>query len=547
MVNGKQSKLQSGSKKMQGKYVLYVLCFMALNYIEYLRATKTGDVWKTAANCTGLVIMVIVFSQIPIRKFLKPVYYGYTVLCIAAICLIYLHWQQHIGEYCFGQMATAVMNVWWLGMAVPYFFRQVIEEKVLKPRIGVLGWTWILFTVWTVISVAGRWWPLWYLFMFGIFYLTRFSREDKVYLVEAMLDGTIVSFFILQTYAYLFRPYDNSRYHGAFVNSNMMALYYLIIYCMVLVKLHLLHVEKAKWGWKLFYLIGAAGMLGFQFLTICRTSWICSVVITLYYGWQVIHKAWGERIRKLILRGCAFLLFTVVLFPVVFWTVRWLPTIHPHPIWHPGEWRTDAVFSWDPPDSEKYVEMDEFLEDALGRIVNALKLFQSRNSFVLHAYAMTEDVVPEPDYDWQRSSLTVRKVFFQTYWEHATWLGHPEEDGHYIFGESGVYMWHGQNLWIQMVYYFGYPAGALVLLMIVFSLWKAFKKAGTIREDPYAILPIIICLAFFMFGLMEVVWNPGQLIFTLVFMVMHPQLVGGAEEGFDVLPEKADIGAREMK
>ena len=144
---GKRMKLQKIGEKLQGKYALYYLCFLALNYIEYLCANKAGNVWKTAANCTGLVIMVIVFSQLPIRQFLKPVYYGYTVLCMAAIGLIYLHWRQHIGEYCFGQMATAVMNVWWLGMAVPWFFRKVIEEKTLKLRIGALGWTWILFAV----------------------------------------------------------------------------------------------------------------------------------------------------------------------------------------------------------------------------------------------------------------------------------------------------------------------------------------------------------------------------------------------------------------
>lgn len=541
--------LRKIAEKMRGKYGLYLLCFMALNYIEYLRATKAGDVWKTAANCTGLVIMVIVFSQLPIRKFLRPVCYGYTAACIAAIGLIYLHWRQHIGEYCFGQMATAVMNIWWLGMVVPYFFRQVIEEKALKLRIGALGWSWILFVVWSVISVAGRWWPIWYLFMFGAFYLVRFSREDRTALAEALVDGTVVSFFILQTYAYLFRPFDRTRYHGAFTNSNMMALYYLIVYCMVLIKLHLLHVKGAKWGWKLFYYIGAAGLLGFQFLTICRTAWVCSIVITLYYGWAVLRRAWGERLRKLLLRGCALALSAVVLFPVVFWTVRWLPTIHPHPIWHPGEWQTDCVFPWDPPDSEKYVEMDEFLEDALGRIVNVLKLFQSRNPFVLKAYAAgrPEDVVPEPDYDWQRSSLTVRKVFFQTYWEHSTWLGHPEEDGHYVFGESGVYMWHSQNLWIQMVYYFGYPAGVFLLLMIVFSLRKAFKKAGTIREDPYAVLPAVICLVYYMFGLVELVWNPGQLIFTLVFLVMHPQFAGDGQECAEALPERMEAGAREMK
>ena len=74
-------------------------------------------------------------------------------------------------------------------------FRKVIEEKKIPLRIGSLGWTWTVFTVWTVISVAGKWWPIWFLFMFGSFYLVWFSREDKTALTEAMIDGTIAFFF----------------------------------------------------------------------------------------------------------------------------------------------------------------------------------------------------------------------------------------------------------------------------------------------------------------------------------------------------------------
>lgn len=520
--------MQKCSKRLWSKYTLYVGCMIALSFIEFLRSTQTGAIWKPAANCTGFVMMVIIFSQIPVKQFLKPIYYLYTLLCLLAIGLVYLHWRQHIGEYSFGQMATAIMNLWWLGPVVCYFYKQIIEEKTIKLRIGALGWTWIVLSLWTIISVAGRWWPIWYLFMFGVFYLIKFSSEDIMALAEAIIDGTIISFFGIQGYAYLFRPFDIVRYKGAFTNSNMMAQYYLIVYCMILFKIHLLHVRKAKWYWKFLGLIGAASLLGFLFLTVCRTSWVCAIVATIFYGWIVLRKAWEESIQKILLRGVILVMTATVLFPVVFWSVRWLPTIHPHPIWHEGEWRTDSVFSWDPPDSEKYVEMDEVLEDALGRIFNILEAFDIKNPLVLNAHAENmediENIVPEPEYDWRRNSMEVRKVFFQTYWEHATWLGHPEQDGHYIFEESRVYMWHGQNLWIQIVYYFGYPAGVFLAILIVLALWKTGKNAKTIKENPYAVMPIIICIIYFTYGLTEVVWNPGQLILAFVFLIMHPQL-----------------------
>ncbi len=519
--------MQSLGKRILSKYTLYFICFMALSLIEFLRATQKGNIWSAAANCTGLVMMVIIFSQLPVREFLKPANYIYTALCILAIGGVYLHWTRHIGEYYFGQMATAIMNIWWLGMVVRYFFRRVIEERTLKLQVGALGWSWIILTLWTVISIAGRWWPAWYLLMFGAFYLVRFSREDKDALIRAMIDGTVASFFVLQSYAYLFRPYDEVRYRGAFDNCNMMALYYLIVYCMVLFKIHLLHVRKAGLGWKIFYIALAGGLLSFQFLTICRTAWVCAIGATLCYGWAVLHRAWRDGIGKLILRGAVLVLSAVLTFPAVFLTVRWLPTIHPHPIWYSGEWNEGKVHSWDPPDSEKYVRLEEFLKEALGRIYDVIQLVDARNPFVLHVYAgRAQDIVPEPDYDWTHSSLLQRKVIFQTYLERSTWYGHPRGDGNYVFEKSKIYVWHGQNLWVQTIYYFGYPAGVFLTILTILALWKAGRKAGDISEDPFAMIPIMICVVFFMFGLPEIVWNPGQLILALVFFVMHPQFTG---------------------
>lgn len=47
---------------------LYLVCFMALGLIEFLRATQAGNVWKAAANCTGLVMMALIFSAVPLKE-----------------------------------------------------------------------------------------------------------------------------------------------------------------------------------------------------------------------------------------------------------------------------------------------------------------------------------------------------------------------------------------------------------------------------------------------------------------------------------------------
>ena len=109
--------------KIFSKKTLYILCFVALNFIEVLHNSMPGNIWATAANCTGLVMFVIILSACPIREFLNLFNAIYTALCVAAMVVVYFHWQQHVGEYYLGQAQTAVLNIWWIGMVVKYLLR----------------------------------------------------------------------------------------------------------------------------------------------------------------------------------------------------------------------------------------------------------------------------------------------------------------------------------------------------------------------------------------------------------------------------------------
>ena len=62
-------------KKLFTKRVLYTLCFVALNALDFVRNTQNGDIWSVAANATGVVMLVIIASQHPIRELLTPVNY----------------------------------------------------------------------------------------------------------------------------------------------------------------------------------------------------------------------------------------------------------------------------------------------------------------------------------------------------------------------------------------------------------------------------------------------------------------------------------------
>lgn len=520
-----------GKKGMAGafasKKTLYMLCFMALNLIELLRASQTGDIWYVAVNCVGLVVMVIVASAYPLKDFCTVSNGIYTVLCAAAMVAVYIHWRQHMGEYVLWQAETAVMNIWWIGIIVRYLFRKIIVDKSLRFRPGVLGWLWIAMSVLMIASVSQRWWPLWHLLMFGSFYLTEYTKEDRKALWDAMIDGTILSFFCIQIYAYGFRPYDIIRYQGAFANCNMAALYYLIIYLMCLYKLHILELKKGHKGWKLFYLVGAGGMLSFQIYTMARTAWVTSVVVTVLYGILVVRKIWGKKWHQVLGRGAALVMALAITFLPVYYTIRWLPTILHHPIWYEGEYSVNKVHSFDPADSEKYVDLEDFLDQLLGRIAGTLKIFGSRSPFAMQAYAAESDMeVIEPvDVTWtDDQGIKIRLAIYKAYLEDMTWYGNTPDKGFYKIEGTEYHSWHAQNVWLQTAYYFGIPAGILLIVITVVMLWRHGKRMFVDKLNPYAIVPFFVCIVFVSYGIAEVVWNPGQLILFLIFFVQHPQM-----------------------
>ncbi len=495
-----------------------------VNVIELLYASARGDIWHVAINCMGLVMMVIVMSAYSLKDFCNISSYVYTGVCAAALVAVYVYWRQHAGVYLLWQIETAVLNVWWIGLVLKHLFKKIIIEKSISFKPNLLGWLWIALSVLMICSVSGRVWPLWYLLMFGCFYLTKYTDEDKKALWDGMIYGTIISFFGIQIYAYGFRPYDEVRYKGAFSNCNMMALYYLIVYAMILFKLHLLEREKAKKGWKLFYLIGAGGLLSFQFLTMGRTAWITSIAITFLYGILVIRKIWKKKWTQVVARGVALVLTMMMTFPIVFATVRWLPTILHRPIWYVNEgYSEDKVHSFDPANSWKYVEMDEFLYEVFGRIYGTLRQVGSNNPLVIQTRAMERvDLVELP---WtEDQGLVYRFTIYKAYWDDLTFVGNPQGSGMYLLGEGGFHSWHAQNLWLQIAYSFGIPAGVVFVVLSMVMLGSNYKVLNKNQENEYSIIPFFIGCIFLLFGTMEVVWNPGQLIMFLLFFVQHPKL-----------------------
>ncbi len=512
------------------KRTLYTLCFIALNAVDFVCSTQNGDISRTAANATGLALLFIIASQYPVRDLLTPLNYVWSLLCAAVLVAAAASGRDSIMHIYVWAFVLAVINVWWIFIYGKYlavrFWRERKQTQGRWAMPGLTGRIWIAMTALMTASRSGKVWPIWFLAMFGMFYVTKYSEKDRNALMDGMVDGTILSFFMLQIFAYGFRPYDTVRYIGAFSNSNITALHYLLVYIMVLFKLHLLHQREAKKGWKLFYFVGACGLLGFMFLTMGRTAWVTAFLLTVLYGVLIVRQIWRKKWKAVLGRFLALGMTALLLFPAVFATVRWLPTILHHPIWFLDEYNVDKVHSFDPPDSWKYIEIDEFLETVLGRIWRTFQIGRVSDPFLLVAQAAEEEEIMElVGPEGMDRGLNVRFSIYKTYLENLNLTGHSSQEGHYHIRDSEYIVWHAHNVWLQVAYDYGIPTGILFLVITVLLLKTHYQSMKVHADNSYAVIPFFFCVLFFCYGTMEMVWNIGQLVLVLFFVIQHPQIV----------------------
>ena len=71
------------TKKSKYRRIWFIVLFMALNLIEWLKATQTGDIWKVAVNVAVLVVMTLVMSAYPVKELCCGFSKVYTIICLA--------------------------------------------------------------------------------------------------------------------------------------------------------------------------------------------------------------------------------------------------------------------------------------------------------------------------------------------------------------------------------------------------------------------------------------------------------------------------------
>ena len=530
--NGMKQRLWNAKYK-----IWYAMCFLLLGIIDQRRGSAVGEIQMLFSNMTGIVMALLLFPSLDCQKLRQKIYAVWTIPCIIltiAACIVgKIYWSYT------GQWVTAVLSIAVWSYLVIYI---VQERKVWKNREGIRQpyfWGVMILFLLMVLSAHEKTSTLWCLLIFGGFFIIGVPQSRQSDFFSGMLNGIIVWFFIQQILAFGFRPYDYVRYRGLYSGETQNGIFYMIVYCAFLAKWLWSKEKKQSRLLSVFYFLMAAGCVGFLFFTASRSGLLGAVVVTLvlitgydigrrksFYGW--------------LLHGAAMVLCVAIMIPTVYGCIRYLPTVLHHPVWYEGEYvEGESVCSYDSWDSSKYISFEEAMEDSLGRIFHAFGIdyhalfekYQSRLGVMkVHAEEISETAENESDVEEPGSSpinyfmlddvdtsdaMWAREVIYVYYWRHLNIIGHPREgQGFYTIWDR--HYTHAHNVFLQIAYDYGIPAGILFIGIYLYSIFLALRMRKPEGWACAAFLLGIIC-----FGLLEMTLTPGQITVPLMWIMFY--------------------------
>ena len=561
------------------KNIIYTLCFAFLCLIDQRIKTGSGldGVIESFRDMNYIIVAILVLSHYRLRDFKRYwfLYVGWLFFCIVGGGLFI--WKGETIAFFPNHRVVLVADMFLWGITL---IRTVVGIFVEKRSLIFIrrpfAYVWLLIMVGMCILRSDIYWPDVYLMAFGVYYLTDYSEEERQQLFQGMLNGVILGFFLMQGWCFVFRPYDVVRYTGVYSNSNLNALFYLMVLAALFTKLLYTYKDPGmKWNpagtaeqngadrWReigrtflrvvvrIWYWLLAGAVLGFIVLTIGRIGYLVAVLLVLAVAlmrWRTVERRWYLFLPSMLKSGVMIMLCFCLMFPVVFEALRYLPPKFHHPVWFWGEWSEERVHSWDPWNSEKYVEFEDLIEMIdirVGQILEKTEISHVSEGAMLasaDASALAKALPPKPsdvtDLQWERyqemlaegyainlqeyenagskRDILVRYSIYRYYVHHLNWTGHPaDQQGFQILPDH----WYGHthNIYLQWGIEFGIPAMVLFIVLILWTighLIRRFHMTGDLQYAGYLLFFLVPCL----FGMLEYCWGAGSLTISLMFL-----------------------------
>lgn len=332
-----------------------------------------------------------------------------------------------------GVLATVLMN----------FYALVIWEAVKERRFPISLGPSLLLILWIVVKQSSVYdYRQFYLYMLiGLlpFMMMKKGIRTRSCVLNGILDGLCIGFFVIQGYAWMHRPYSYNfiRYMGIANSTTTMSRIYLAYFAAWIIR----YVQAARRKlnvyngvFRVFAWFMAAFVLALEYLTGSRSAVLAMILMTaITIAVRYIRpkgKTW-MKIGKIILWpiNCACIgVVSLALFPTAYASIRYLPAYFNEPDYVDAvgyRWLSKPVQDWGEPfgwnfeydeyaikvdddiDNPKYATFVESVKNNLGRIVPWADVYLEE----VLADELLEDALRRADYYLEQG------VYSQEYYE----------------------------------------------------------------------------------------------------------------------------------
>lgn len=498
----------------------------------------------------GVLMALILFTHYKWSDFVKyklP-YLVWTGLGLTVGTAVTCYAVSKRSSYLFADTIIIALGVFLMGYCIIHTIISFLIEKN-RPKLYMP-----LFIIWTVMMIlmifsrSEYLWPECYFVLFLCYYLTDRTQEQRRNVTLGIIDGIILGFIVIQAHSLLFRPYDIVRYKGNFCNPNHNCVFLCFCLAAILSKILYLKKEKAKRPVIIFFFLLAEACYSFIFMTISRSGYLATFFITvaflIMYCRTISKKVF---FRMGILLSSLF----IVIMPLTYLAVRYIPTIHPHVLFYYQEgYSEERVHSWDSRDSEKYVSFESLIQVALGRFKGTNTdyniLFKKKDSAatvfmvvrsastssdlsrdaLLQAAILSSSKAPALTDEEAINGFLVRYTIYKWYWDHLSLRGMPyDEQGFQLTADHWIQDTH--NIYLDYGINFGIPVMILFTVFIWYGIGRLIcNSCKQINVTKMSCL--LITLIPPIFGLFEFAWGSGML-YTIAFYLCFSEMLLGKD------------------
>lgn len=530
--------------KKNANRIITAIAFICLMYIDKVVGTESQYIWLITNNFVGVVFAILIIHAFSFKSFLKPFYISWSILGVLGIIGGIAFWYTHQVGHLFAYWATVPLNIWILGLVVFKYVERLFICKDIKIVIAKWEYAFILCMLLMLLSASDSVWPLYYLVIFELFWHAPFSYSHKSEVFIGMLDGLILGFALLTLYAFLYTPYTQVRYRGAYWNCNRNACMYMLAFVAIMTKLYI--YKKNKSGRKIWLKPLLVVSVGLTVYTGCRTAILGLIIITIFYGVVIEHRFLKNKWGKVFFKGFGLLMAVILAIPLLYFPMRYIQE---------AKGRVGARIKTVITGSEvtyrlygeSYVTFEEAVGTALFRITrsdagnNRVKVRELQREAVQeeldieeipgyytvrYSYANYPErgshsfAVPKRIYT-KIASLNHRINIYLVLLHDLNLTGHKDDELSIdiisnVPGAEKLRLNNAQNYILHYLYSYGVAIGIFFLILMAFQVVVLIKSVKKQKTEGIAFL--MFALVYLIMGLMEVAWVPGQLILILGFV-----------------------------